>query len=34
VIRYWIARQAMPNELPPWYADYQQAHHSLAAAVF
>ena len=34
VIRYGIAWRAMPNDLPPWFAVYQQAQRWLAAGVF
>jgi hypothetical protein len=31
VIRYGIAWRAMPNDLPPWFAVYQQSHRWLVA---
>ena len=31
VIRYGIAWRAMPNDLPPWHAIYQQTQRWLAA---
>jgi transposase len=34
VIRYGIAWRAMPNDLPPWAAVYQQSHRWLAARRF
>ena len=34
VIRYGIAWRAMPNDLPPWFAIYQQSQRWLAAGVF
>ena len=34
VIRYGIAWRAMPNDLPPWSAVYQQTHRWLAAGCF
>ena len=34
VIRYGIAWRAMPNDLPPWFAVYQQSHRWLMATVF
>src|ERR1700728_2433604 len=34
VVRYGIAWRAMPNDLPPWSAVYQQTHRSLAAGCF
>ena len=34
VIRYGIAWRAMPNDLPPWFAVYQQSHRWLVAGVF
>ena len=34
VIRYGIAWRAMPNDLPPWFAVYQQARRWLTAGVF
>ena len=34
VIRYGIAWRAMPNDLPPWFAVYQQAQRWLAAGCF
>src|SRR5512140_3772508 len=34
VIRYGIAWRAMPNDLPPWSAVYQQAQRWLAAGCF
>ncbi len=34
VIRYGIAWRAMPNDLPPWFAVYQQARRRLTAGVF
>src|ERR1700752_4131237 len=34
VIRYGIAWRAMPNDLPPWAAVYQQAQRWLAAGCF
>lgn len=34
VIRYGIAWRAMPNDLPPWSAVYQQTQRWLAAGVF
>jgi len=34
VIRYGIAWRAMPNDLPPWFAVYQQTQRWLAAGVF
>jgi transposase len=34
VIRYGIAWRAMPNDLPPWFAVYQQSQRWLAAGVF
>ena len=34
VIRYGIAWRAMPNDLPPWYAVYQQSQRWLAAGCF
>lgn len=34
VLRYGIAWRAMPNDLPPWFAVYQQGQRWLAAGVF
>jgi transposase len=34
LIRYGIAWRAMPNDLPPWFAVYQQSQRWLAAGVF
>src|SRR5271155_5136927 len=34
VIRYGIAWRAMPNDLPPWFAVYQQSQRWLAASCF
>ena len=34
VIRYGIAWRAMPNDLPPWYAVYQQSQRWPAAGCF
>src|ERR1700732_1369354 len=34
VIRYGIAWRAMPNDLPPWHAVYQQTQRWLAAGCF
>ena len=34
VIRYGIAWRAMPDDLPPWFAVYQQSQRWLAAGVF
>src|ERR1700719_2417165 len=34
VIRYGIAGRAMPNDLPPWHAVYQQTQRWLAAGCF
>jgi transposase len=34
VIRYGIASRAMPSDLPPWSAVYQQSQHWLAAGCF
>jgi transposase len=34
VIRYGIAWRAMPNDLPPWFAVYQQAQRWLASGCF
>ena len=34
VIRYGIAWRAMPNDLPPWHAIYQQTQRWLAAGCF
>src|ERR1700722_15108764 len=34
VIRYGIAWRAMPNDLPHWHADHQQADRWLAAGCF
>ena len=34
VIRYGIAWRAMPNDLPPWSAVYQQSQRWLAAGCF
>ena len=34
VVRYGIARRAMPNDFPPWSAVYQQTQRSLAAGCF
>jgi transposase len=34
LIRYGIAWRAMPNDLPPWFAIYQQSQRWLAAEVF
>ncbi|BBU64141.1 IS5 family transposase (plasmid) [Methylosinus sp. C49] len=34
VLRYGIAWRAMPNDLPPWSAVYQQAQRWMAAGVF
>ena len=34
VIRYGIAWRAMPNDLPPWFAVYQQSQRWLSAGVF
>ena len=34
VIRYGIAWRAMPNDLPPWAAVYQQAQRWMAAGCF
>lgn len=34
VLRYGIAWRAMPNDLPPWFAVYQQSQRWLAAGVF
>lgn len=34
VVRYGIAWRAMPNDLPPWSAVYQQAQRWLAAGCF
>lgn len=34
VVRYGIAWRAMPNDLPPWSAVYQQTHRWLAAGCF
>jgi transposase len=34
VIRYGIAWRAIPNDLPPWFAVYQQSHRWLMAGVF
>ncbi|MBU6528296.1 IS5 family transposase [Methylocystis sp. MJC1] len=34
VLRYGIAWRAMPNDLPPWSAVYQQSQRWLAAGVF
>jgi transposase len=34
VIRYGIAWRAMPNDLPPWFAVYQQTQRWLAAGCF
>src|SRR5215472_5413950 len=31
LVRYGIAWRAMPNDLPPWFAVYQQAQRWLAA---
>ena len=34
VIRYGITWRAMPNDLPPWFAVYQQSQRWLAAGCF
>ena len=34
VIRYGIAWRVMPNDLPPWFAVYQQAQRWLASGCF
>jgi transposase len=34
VVRYGIAWRAMPNDLPPWFAVYQQSLRWLAAGCF
>ena len=34
LIRYGIAWRAMSNDLPPWFAVYQQSQRWLAADVF
>lgn len=34
VVRYGIAWRAMPNDLPPWSAVYQQTQRWLAAGCF
>jgi hypothetical protein len=34
LVRYGIAWRAMPNDLPTWFAVYQQAQRWLAAGVF
>ena len=34
VIRYGIAWRAMPNDLPPWFAVYQQSQRWIAAGCF
>jgi transposase len=34
VLRYGVAWRAMPNDLPPWSAVYQQAQRWMAAGVF
>ncbi len=34
VIRYGIAWRATPNDLPPWFAFYQQAQRWLEAGAF
>ena len=34
MIRYGIAWRAMPNDLPPWAAVYQQAQRWMAAGCF
>jgi transposase len=34
VLRYGIAWRAMPNDLPPWFAVYQQGQRWPAAGVF
>ncbi len=34
VLRYGIAWRAMPNDLPPWFAVYQQSQRWLAVGVF
>ena len=34
VVRYGIAWRAMPNDLPPWFAVYQQSQRWLAAGCF
>ena len=34
LIRYGIAWRAMPNDLPPWAAVYQQAQRWIAAGCF
>src|ERR1700712_3251419 len=34
VVRYGIAWRAMPNDLPPWAAVYQQSQRWLAAGCF
>ena len=34
VVRYGIARRAVPNDFPPWHAVHQQAHRWLAGGVF
>ena len=34
LVRYGIAWRAMPNDLPPWFAVYQQAQRWLAAGCF
>src|SRR5579864_8284195 len=34
VIRYGIAWRAMPNDLPPWFAVYQQSQRRIAAGCF
>src|SRR3977135_2943781 len=34
VIRYGIAWRAMPNDLPPWFAVYQQSQRWLAVGCF
>lgn len=33
-VRYGVAWRAMPNDLPPWHAVYDQARRSLAAGCF
>jgi transposase len=34
VVRYGIAWRAMPNDLPPWHAVYQQTHRWMKAGCF
>ena len=34
LVRYGVAWRAMPNDLPPWAAVYQQAQRWLAAGCF